>query len=127
MISFIKKLFGIGSKDVVTHTNAPYKIEPAQTTIYIEPAKPVIKTEVATVAPAATAPAKKNRRPRNRNKAKSSTAGGTVAKVGQPKPAITEGKTKGGNGAVKQQSNAPAKVAKVKSTKPVPQQANRSK
>ena len=102
MISFIKKLFGFGSTE--TATAAPYKIEPKPTATYIEPAKPVIKAE--TVA-ASAAPAKKNRRPRNRNRVK---AGGTVAK-------ITEGKTKGGNGAVKTH-HTPAKVAPVKSTKP---------
>jgi hypothetical protein len=102
MISFIKKLFGFGSKETVTPTAAPYKIEPKETATAIEPAKPVIKTETVAAPPA---PAKKNRRPRNRNR----SAGGAVAK-------ITEGATKGGTGAVKQP--APAKVAKVKSTKP---------
>jgi hypothetical protein len=107
MISFIKKLFGFGSTDTSVPTAAPYKIEPATTTTYVEPAKPVFKPEVAATS---TAPAKKNRRPRNRNKAKAAPAA---------KPAITEGKTKGGNNVVKQSAaNAPAKVAKVKSTKP---------
>ena len=103
MISFIKKLFGFGSVDTAP-TAAPYKIEPKPTATYIEPAKPVFKSE--TVA-ASTAPAKKNRRPRNRNKVKAS---GTVVK-------LTEGNTKGGNGAVKTH-HTPAKVAPVKSTKP---------
>jgi hypothetical protein len=119
MISFIKKLFGIGSTESAPAA-APYKIEPSPAATYIEPAKPVIKTQVA--ATPSTAPAKKNRRPRNRNKARA--GGGTVANINQAKPAVTEGKTKGGNGAVKQQlsntakPDAPAKVAKVKSTKP---------
>jgi hypothetical protein len=73
MISFIKKLFGFGSKEV-TPSAAPYKIEPATTL---------------------TAPAKKNRRPRNRNKEKAGSAATT-----QKAPA--------------------AKVAKVKSTKSAP-------
>jgi hypothetical protein len=102
MISFIKKLFGIGSTE--TAPAVPYKIEPTPTATKIEPAKPVIKAE--TVA-ASAAPAKKNRRPRNRNRVK---AGGTVAK-------ITEGKTKDGTGAVNTH-HTPAKVAPVKSTKP---------
>jgi hypothetical protein len=104
MISFIKKLFGFGSTETAS-TVVPYKIEPTPTATKIEPAKPVIKAE--TVA-ASAAPARKNRRPRNRNKVRA--AGGTVAK-------ITEGKTKGGNGAVKTH-HTPAKVAPVKSTKP---------
>jgi hypothetical protein len=117
MISFIKKLFGFGSTESAP-TAAPYKIEPTPAT-YIEPVNPVIKTQVA--ATPSTAPAKKNRRPRNRNKVRAS---GAVAKINQAKPAVTEGKTKGGNNVVKQQSSntakpdAPAKVAKVKSTKP---------
>jgi hypothetical protein len=106
MISFIKKLFGFGSTETAP-TAAPYKIEPTPTATYIEPAKPVIKSTVAAPAATSTAPAKKNRRPRNRNKAKVSS--NTVA--------ITEGKTKGGNGAVKTH-HTPAKVAPVKSTKP---------
>jgi hypothetical protein len=103
MISFIKKLFGFGSTDTSVPTAAPYKIEPATTTTYVEPAKPVFKPEVAATS---TAPAKKNRRPRNRNKAKA--AAPTAAK-----PAVSEGKTKGGNGAVK-----PAQVAKAKPAAP---------
>jgi hypothetical protein len=66
--------------------------------------KPVFKPEVVATS---TAPSRKNRRPRNRNKAKVST--NTAA--------ITEGKTKGGTGAVKIH-HTPAKVAPVKSTKP---------
>ena len=116
MFNFIKKLFGVKTP-VTAAAQAPYKVEPASTTTYIETAKPVIKTEVV-VTPAANdaiQPAKKRRHPRNR-KPKTATAGGTVAKVGQPKPAVTEGKTKGGNGAVKQpkanakKPKAPAKA-----------------
>jgi hypothetical protein len=115
MISFIKKLFGFGSTETAS-TAAPYKIEPTPAATYIEPAKPVIKTE--TVA-ASAAPAKKNRRPRNRNRVKPSD---TVAK-------ITEGKTKGGNGQVKTaqdtkaKTQAPKAPVLVKATKP----ANKSK
>ena len=118
MISFIKKLFGFGSVKAAP-TAAPYKIEPTPTPVvtnatpnsnktleatYIEPAKPVIKS--GTVAASET-PAKRNRRPRNRNKVK---AGGSVAN-------LSESNTKGGNGAVKTH-HTPAKVATVKSTKP---------
>ena len=109
MFKFIKTLFGFGPKETAP-TAAPYKVEPAT--------QAVASTTVAV----ATAPARKNRRPRNRNKARA--GGGTVANINQAKPAVTEGKTKGGNNVVKQQSSnsakpdAPAKVAKVKSTKP---------
>jgi len=73
---------------------------------------PAISESGAAAVAAATAPkpANKRRRPRNRNKVK---AGGTVAKINQAKPAVSEGKTKGGNGAVK-----PAQVAKAKPAKP---------
>lgn len=84
MFNFIKKLFGVKTP-VTTAAQAPYKVEPPKEIAII----PVVNTD---------APTKKRRRPRNRNRA----AGGTVAKVNQPKPAITEGKTKGGNGTVKQ-------------------------
>ena len=98
MISFIKTLFGLGSKEAAP-VAAPYKIEPAKTTTYIEPVKPVFKPEVVAVS---TAPSRKNRRPRNRNKAKASSAAlslnTSAAKVAA--------------------SSEPAKVAKVKSTKP---------
>ena len=99
MISFIKTLFGFGSKEV-TPSVAPYKIEPATTT-YIEPVKPVFKPEVVSTS---TAPSKKNRRPRNRNKAKASSAAPSQ-KAPAAKVAV---------------SSAPEKVAKVKSTKPAP-------
>jgi hypothetical protein len=61
---------------------------------------PAISESGAAAVAAATAPkpANKRRRPRNRNKVK---------------PAVTEGKTKGGNGAVK-----PAQVAKAKPAAP---------
>lgn len=109
MFKFIKTLFGFGPKEtapvVAAPAEAPYKVEPAT--------QAVASTTVAV----ATAPAKKNRRPRNRNKAKA--GGSTVANINQAKPAVTEGKTKGGNNVIKQQSSqTPAKVAKVKSTKP---------
>ena len=92
MFKFIKNLFGFGEpqetvKEILTPPKAPYKIEPAP--------------QVAV----ATTPAKtpnKNRRPYRGNKPKA-------------KPAVTEGNTKGGSGAVK-----PAQVAKVKSQTPAP-------
>ena len=98
MISFIKKLFGFGSKESAP-VAAPYKIEPATTTTYIEPVKTVFKPEVVATS---TVPSKKNRRPRNRNKAKASSAAPSQ-----------------NTSAVKvAASSEPAKVAKVKSTKP---------
>jgi hypothetical protein len=109
MISFIKTLFGFGSKEV-TPSAAPYKIEPATTT-YIEPVKPVFKPEVVSTS---VTPSKKNRRPRNRNKAKASSVASSQ-KTSAAKSAITESKT---NGTVKTH-HTPAKVAKVKSTKPM--------
>jgi hypothetical protein len=116
MISFIKTLFGFGSKEV-TPSAAPYKIEPATTT-YIEPVKPVFKPEVVSTSAASS---KKNRRPRNRNKAKASSVASSQ-KTSAAKSAITESKTNSNssnssNGAVKTH-HTPAKVAKVKSTKP---------
>ena len=112
MISFIKTLFGFGSKEDAP-VAAPYKIEPATTT-YIEPVKPVFKPEVVSTS---ASPSKKNRRPRNRNKAKASSVAPSQNTTAA-KPAITESKTNSSNGAVKNH-HTPAKVAKVKSTKPM--------
>ena len=96
MFNFIKKLFGVKTP-VTTAAQAPYKVEPQQPKVEVAVAEPTpavqAKAPVAS-APAAQAPAKKNRRPRNR-KPKAATA--------QAKPAVTEGKAKGGNGAVKKQ------------------------
>lgn len=90
MFKFIKNLFGFGStepqetvKEILTPPVAPYKVEPPK---------------VETPAVAETKKPARPRRPYRGNK----NAGGTVAKVNQPKPAATEGKAKGGNGAVKQ-------------------------
>lgn len=106
MINFIKQLFGFGEpqetvKEILT---PPAKAE-VPAAVYIPPAKPtrhragtVADIKLAPIPAKTTAPSKK-RRPYRGNKVK---AGGTVAKIGQPKPAITEGKTKGGNGAIKQ-------------------------
>ena len=125
MIKFIKQLLGFGTsqetvKEIVTPPAAPAttsadvvvatatdNVPPVAT--YIEPAKPVNKVKAlgesgAAAVKAATAPkpANKNRRQYRGNK----NAGGTVAKVNQPKPAVTEGKTKGGNNVVKLQQPA---------------------
>jgi hypothetical protein len=105
MISFIKTLFGFGSKEI-TPSVAPYKIEPATTITYVEPVNPVFKSAVAANS---TASAKKNRRPRNRNKAKASSAA-PLQKAPAAKVAA---------------SSTPAKVAKVKSTKPAPAKSSK--
>jgi hypothetical protein len=116
MIKFIKNLFGFGSADSNTPKETVKEIltPPAKAEVptagYISPAKPVTKVRAITdtnpnavKAAVAPKPANKKRRPYRDNKVK---AGGTVAKV-------TEGKAKGGNGAVK-----PAQVAKVKPQAP---------
>ena len=102
MFEFIKRLFGAKTPVTTTAAQAPYKVEPQPETVKVEVTKPEV---TPTPAVKADTPAKKNRRPRNRK-----------PKAVQNTAPITEGKTKGGNGAVKQP--APAKVAKVKSTKP---------
>ena len=134
MIKFIKQLLGFGTsqetvKEIVTppaSTAADFVVANAtgnvplanSTATYIPPAKPVNKVKAlgesgadAVKAAVAPKPANKKRRPYRGNK----NAGGTVAKVNQPKPAVTEGKAKGGNGAVK-----PAQVAKAKPAAPKP-------
>ena len=93
MISFIKKLFGFKSTQTAP-TVAPYKIEPKPTTTHNEKVKPAIKSETEAV------PAKKNRRPRNRNRVKAGTTG-----------------SKPTQGVVKTHQTS-AKVAPIKSTKP---------
>ena len=122
MINFIKKMLGLGPKQptpvfVPQMTTAAPNSAKTLEAQYIPPAKvvPTAAKKVraitdtnpgAVAAAVAQKPANKKRRPYRGNKVK---AGGTVAKINQPKPAITEGKTKGGNGAVK-----PAQVAKAK-------------
>jgi hypothetical protein len=94
MLTFIKRLLGL--------TPNPVKIQEEVKAIFVPAVNkvPAISESGAAAVAAATAPkpANKRRRPRNRNKVK---------------PAVTEGKTKGGNGAVK-----PAQVAKAKPAKP---------
>lgn len=104
MITFIKRLFGLGSTvvenkpavvptvHVVTNT-APNSAKTLEGKI-TQPVKVKATSEPAATALNAT---NKKRRP-HRNKVKA---------------AVTEGKTNGGNGAVK-----PAKVAKAKPAKP---------
>ena len=118
MIKFIKNLLGFGSADAYTPketvreiltppvtTSAPNSAKTLEAQ-YIPPAKtvPTAAKKVRAItdtdpnaikAVVAPKPGNKKRRPYRGNKVK---------------PAITEGKTKGGNGAVK-----PAQVAKVKS------------
>ena len=117
MINFIKQLFGFGApQETVKEILTPPSKTKAPEAIYIPPAKPINKVRAITdpnpdavKAAVAPKPANKKRRPYRGNKVK---AGATVAKVNQPKPAVTEGTTKGGNGAVK-----PAQVAKAKPAK----------
>jgi hypothetical protein len=106
MLTFIKRLLGLTPNPVKTAEEVKAIFVPAVNKV------PAISESGAAAVAAATAPkpANKRRRPRNRNKVK---AGGTVAKINQAKPAATEGKTKGGNGAVK-----PAQVAKAKPATP---------
>jgi len=139
MIKFIKQLLGFGTsketvKEILTPqapattsvdfvvatatSNVPTVTTPTAT--YIEPAKPVNKVKAlgetgtqAVAAATAPKPANKKRRPYRGNK----NAGGTLAKVGVSPSSITEGKTKGGNGVVKQTSNQP-KPAAPKASKP---------
>jgi hypothetical protein len=107
MLSFIKRLLGLTPNPVKTAEEVKAIFVPAVNKV------PAISESGAAAVAAATAPkpANKRRRPRNRNKVKA--GGGTVAKINQAKPAVSEGKTKGGNGAVK-----PAQVAKAKPAAP---------
>jgi hypothetical protein len=116
MIKFIKNLLGFGStesntpKETVKEILTPPSKAKAPEAIYIPPAKPINKVRAITdpnpdAVKAATAPkpANKKRRPYRGNK----------VNAGSVKPAVTEGKTKGGNNAVK-----PAQVAKSKPVAP---------
>lgn len=121
MIKFIKNLFGFGSaeptkpQETVKEILTPPSKAEVPAAVYIPATKPnpatkkvraITDTKPGAVAAAvAPKPANKKRRPYRGNK----NAGGTVAKVNQPKPAVTEGKTKGGNNSIK-----PAQVAKAK-------------
>ena len=93
MLSFIKRLFGLTPDPVKTAEEVKAIFVPAVNKV------PAISESGAAAVAAATAPkpANKRRRPRSRNKVK---------------PA-TEGKTNGGNGAVK-----PALVDKAKPAAP---------
>lgn len=99
MINFIKNLLGFGAKETVKEILTP----PAKTDVlataltastYIEPAKPINKVKAISV-PATTT----NTKPK-------------------AKPAVTQGNTKGGNGAVKQQPKQSAKPQAPKPAKP---------
>jgi hypothetical protein len=107
MLSFIKRLLGLTPNPVKTAEEVKAIFVPTVNKV------PAISESGAEAVAAAIAPksANKRRRPRNRNKVRA--GGGTVAKINQAKPAVSEGKTKGGNGAVK-----PAQVAKAKPAKP---------
>jgi hypothetical protein len=76
--------------------------------------KPVFKPEVVATS---TVPSKKNRRSRNRNKAKASSVAPSQNTTAA-KPAINESKTNSSNNGAVKTHHTPAKVAKVKSTKP---------
>jgi len=138
MIKFFKKLFGIKTPCVHAHKETVKEIltPPATTSAdivvanatgnvplvatYVEPAKPVIKTNKvkaigetgakAVAAATAPKPANKKRRPYHGNK----KAGGSLAKVGVTPSTITEGSTKGGNNVVKAQTPAKPKPAAPK-------------
>jgi hypothetical protein len=98
MINFIKNLLGFGAKETVKEIlTPPVKSDPVVTAVtastYIDPAKPLNKVKAITVP---------------------ATAANTKPKA---KPAVTQGNTKGGNGAVKQQpkqSNKPKAPGKPK-------------
>ena len=75
MINFFKRLFGFGSVETAVTMPAPYKVEP-----------PVATPTAST------------------NKARKPYRGKKPNKAPAAKPAVTEGKAKGGTGAVKQQS-----------------------
>jgi hypothetical protein len=112
MIKFIKNLLGFGStesntpKETVKEILTPPSKAEVPAAVYIPPAKPVNKVRAITdtkpgAVKEATAPkpANKKRRPYRGNK----------VKAGSAKPAVTEGKAKVNNTAVK-----PAQVAKSK-------------
>ena len=96
MIKFIKNLLGFGAKETVQEILtpvAPYKIEPP-VTAPVAPAKPVVAKKVKAISSPVPAKAK------------------PVAK-----PAVTEGKAKGGNNVVKlqpKQNNKPKAPGKPK-------------
>ena len=93
MFKFIKNLLGIGAqesvKDIVT-PQAPYKIEPPNEVVITRVLAPASNPDVI-VAPVVTKPVRKS------------------------KPKVTEGKTKGGGGAVKKpKANTPKPKAPAK-------------
>jgi hypothetical protein len=127
MLTFIKRLLGLTPNPVKTAEEVKAIFVPAQ----VEPSKQwtIVNVDLSKATPKVTKvraitdtkpnavkeaitpkPGNKRHRSRNRNKVK---AGITVTKINQPTSAVTEGKTKGGNGAVK-----PAQVAKAKPAKP---------
>jgi len=103
MIKFIKNLLGFGAKETVKEIlTPPVQSDPVVTAItasssgatYIAPAKPINKKVKALSAPVQT-----------------------KAKPTQQKPAVTQGKAKGGNNVVKlqpKQSNKPRAPGKPK-------------
>lgn len=137
MLTFIKRLLGLAPNPVKTAEEVKAIFIPQMTTAapnsaktleaqYIPATKPNTVAKVRAISEtgsdavkAATAPkpANKKRRPYRGNKVK---AGGTVAKINQPKPAVSEGKYKGGNNSVK-----PAQVAKAKPAAPKAPVANK--
>jgi hypothetical protein len=99
MLSFIKRLLGLTPNPVKTAEEVkaifvPHTVETVKVRAIVDSAPEAVK------AAQEPKPANKRRRPRNRNKVKAGVK-------------VTEGATKGGNGAVK-----PAQVAKAKPAKP---------
>lgn len=97
MINFIKNLLGFGAKETVKEIITPPAVEPKKewtsVEVKLEPAKPAVQKVRAVTVPATAANTKPKSRP------------------------VTEGNTKGGNGAVKQQqkqSNKPKAPGKPK-------------
>lgn len=98
MIKFIKNLLGFGAKETVQEIlTPPVKTETVVAPTYVEPAKPINKKVKAISVPATSA----NTKPK-------------------AKPAVTEGKAKGGNNVVKlqpKQNNKPKAPNKPKAKK----------
>jgi hypothetical protein len=115
MIKFIKNLLGFGSADSYTPKETvreiltpPNKVE-APAAVYIPPTKPNSVAKVRAITDTKPNAVKEAISPKPANKKRRPYRGNKV------KPAVTEGKTKVGSGAVK-----PAQVAKVKSQTPAP-------
>ena len=121
MFKFIKNLLGIGAqesvKDIVT-PQAPYKIEPPTEVVVTRILAPESSPDVV-VTPVV---AKRAKDTKGRFKADDPSTSdvneawkGGKAPAKKTKPKVTEGKTKGGNGAVKKpKANSPKPKAPAK-------------